>query len=224
MTIFDSIIGIVAPHICLGCYSEGSELCTDCIDDYFQPMQPKCAGCFKLSDDFKVCESCKNWLPLAHVTIATSYEGMYETLLKNYKFKFRRQNARSIAETMTRSIDSHRYSNYLLCPIPTAPARVRLRGFDHAKLITKHLGDNLRLNRGNFLGRNSNVRQLGSSRKQRIEHMKSEFYIKDSVKGKRVLVVDDVMTSGATLAAAAKVLKAAGAKEVSAVIFARQIY
>ncbi len=113
----------------------------------------------------------------------------------------------------------------VLCPVPTAPKRVRERGFDHAKLISECLGKLVDLPTMNLLRRKSNVRQLGSSRKDRIAQVRGEFEIfnTEKIEGKKVLLVDDVMTTGATLSAVAKILKEAGAKSVSAVIFAQKV-
>ncbi len=221
MITLDNLIGVIAPHTCLGCGLEGSQLCDECIAMYFQPIQSKCAGCFKLTSEFSVCSSCKKWLNLKHIYLTTVYQGVYEELLKSYKFKYARQNAVPIAKMMSTNLLN--LEDYILCPIPTAPSRVRMRGFDHSKLITKDLSKIINLESKNLIKRKSNVRQLGSTRSQRIEHMKNEFYTNKNLKGLKILLVDDVMTSGATLSAASKNLKEAGAKEVSAVIFARKV-
>lgn len=184
-------------------------------------MEPKCAGCFMLSENFEVCKSCASWLPLKNIYITSNYDGINEVLLKEFKFSYKRQNAVAIAKMMAKSTD--KISGFVLCPIPTAPSRIRMRGFDHAKLIAKRLSKETGLHTDYVLKRKSNARQLGSSRKQRIEHMQNEFYVKKGLDGQKVIIVDDVMTSGATLAAASRILKEAGASEVRAVIFARQV-
>ena len=116
-------------------------------------------------------------------------------------------------------------NDMVVCPLPTAPARIRARGFDHAKLIAKYLADDAGLEQKDYLGRRSNVRQLGSTRAQRLEQMKNEFFVKPGLdlSGKEVLLVDDVVTTGASLSAAAKTLKRAGANRVTAIVFAQKI-
>ncbi|MCA9323620.1 ComF family protein [Candidatus Saccharibacteria bacterium] len=113
----------------------------------------------------------------------------------------------------------------LLCPIPTAPSRVRQRGFDHALHITKRLSRHTKVPYQQLLRRHTNVRQLGASRLNRIRQMEREFEAikQGEIKGKHVILVDDVFTTGATLSAAAKVLRKAGARRVSAVVFAQKV-
>ena len=118
----------------------------------------------------------------------------------------------------------------ILCPIPTASSRRRGRGFDHAKLLMhtywRKLPAYLQLSGRpqQLLTRQSNTRQLGASRPQRIEQMQDEFALKPraDVDGKTVLLIDDVVTTGATLASAAKTLKNAGAKRVYALVYAQK--
>ncbi len=83
----------------------------------------------------------------------------------------------------------------------------------------------LRLECVDLLGRRTNVRQVGSARAQRIQQMEREFYAdpRHSVRGQTVLLIDDVMTTGASLSAAARVLRSNGAKRVYALVYAQKI-
>jgi len=119
----------------------------------------------------------------------------------------------------------------VVCPLPTAPARIRQRGFDHSKLLAKGYINQISKRPETtgwklqyLLGRKTNVRQLGSSRKKRIEQIDQEFFVKRNVdvNGKTIILLDDVMTTGASLAAAAKTLKKAGSKRVYATVFAQK--
>ena len=224
MQIIDKAIGLLAPQICLGCGVEGSVLCDDCILQYHEPVQPRCAGCHALSEDFRVCDKCRKWLPLKHIYIAGNYEGVSEQLVKSLKFEQKRQSAEPISKIMSK-LTYDVGDNTVLCPVPTAPKRVRERGFDHALLISGELSSITGLHSKRLLRRKSNARQLGSSRKDRIVQVQGEFEVIDAekIEGKNVLLVDDVMTTGATLSAVAKKLKDAGAKSVSAVIFAQKV-
>ncbi len=223
MLSFDDLFGTIAPHRCLGCGDEGSVVCDTCIEFAGEPVVPRCAGCHKLSAGYRTCKSCRSWLEPYAVIVTTSYEGIYKQLIKSLKFEVNRQSASSIAKLMAELLPAN--DGYVLCPLPTAPARIRSRGFDHTKLITKYLAGYSGLEKRNYLRRKSNVRQLGSTRSQRLEQMENEFFVKSGlqVMDKNILLVDDVVTTGASLAAAAKVLKRAGAKRVSAIVFAQKI-
>jgi competence protein ComFC len=222
----DSIFGLLAPNLCIACGAEGSVLCIDCLETAGEPVVPRCVGCHAVSDDFKTCRNCRILLHIHTVYVATAYEGIYEQLIHAMKFDCKRQAAEPIAQIMSEVLKSYSNdTNYLLTPLPTASSRIRQRGFDHSKLIAQSMAKELGTESQSLLGRFSNVRQLGSNRTKRFQQMEQEFYtINDElIKDKTILLVDDVVTTGASLSGAAKVLLNAGAKQVRAVVFAQKI-
>lgn len=234
MITIDKVISLFAPHLCLGCGRAGSILCESCLQAAGEPPAPRCVGCKALSDGFKTCESCRSWIDVYAVYVATEYAGIYEALLRAYKFGLKRQAAEPLAAIMSLLPVAVEGSAITIVPIPTAPARVRQRGFDHGALLTRRYYTILKkrarikaveIEFKRLLGRRSNSRQLGSSRAQRIRQVANEFFVKDRrhVVGKTILLLDDVTTTGASLAAAAKTLKAAGAKRVYAIVYAQKV-
>lgn len=220
----DTVFGVLAPNLCIVCGREGYVMCGECLRTAGEPVVPRCAGCHKISDNFKTCSACRSWLKVESIYVATVYEGIYEQLIKSYKFDVKRQAAEPIATIMS-EVFSNNSDSVVLCPVPTAPMRIRERGFDHTKLLARQVGRITGAEVVNLLKRRTNVRQLGSSRSQRLKQMEQEFYTDRSsmVEGKDILLVDDVVTTGATLSAAAKILKSAGAKRVRAIVFAQKI-
>jgi len=227
----DNLVGIFAPNVCLGCGDEGRVLCKRCQRSAGEPPAPRCAGCKALSKNYKTCSACKHWLGIYAVYVSNEYEGIYERLIHAFKFDMKRSTAKPIAKLMV-SVLPALASDIVICPLPTASSRIRQRGFDHIKLLTsqyiKHLPDENPWSSwkvSHLLGRRSNVRQLGASRSKRIAQMEEEFYAKDprGVEGKTILLLDDVMTTGASMSAAAKTLKKAGAKRVYAVVYTQKV-
>jgi len=107
-------------------------------------------------------------------------------------------------------------------PIPTASSRrIRQRGFDHTKLLAQQLGQILKLDVRTSLRRIGQSQQVGTKSAQRIKQAEGMFQVAGSVTDQKIILVDDVTTTGATLEEAARVLKRAGAKQVGAVVFAQ---
>ena len=163
--------------------------------------------------------------------ISTNYESTAQHLIQVYKFGQQRAAAAPLAEMMSKVL-LNSYSrqaiaaqDYLVVPVPTATSRLRQRGFDHsallAKLIARQLGAQFRP----ALGRLGQNRQLGTSRAQRLAQPSGHYFIKrpSYVKGRNILLVDDVLTTGGTIIECAKVLRAAGAAHVDALIFAKKL-
>jgi len=98
---------------------------------------------------------------------------------------------------------------------------VRIRGYDQSQLIAKRLAKQLGLPYCRLLRRVGQTRQVGASRQQRKEQIQHAFQpTGNKLTSQRVIVVDDILTTGATLEAAAAALKQAGASHVTAVVFA----
>lgn len=115
--------------------------------------------------------------------------------------------------------------DYLIVPVPTATTRRRQRGFDHAELLARRLSANLHMPTLFALGRRGQTRQVGAKRSVRTTQLASSFYVRRSnkIKGRNILLVDDVVTTGSTLRAVTKTLRTAGAKGVNALVFAKRL-
>lgn len=138
------------------------------------------------------------------------------------KFSYSVEAADLIAAELANTIPAL-HPDTLIIHVPTITNHVRTRGFDHALRIAKGLSRSSGLRQAPALARLGQHRQVGSRRQDRITKLEGAFRTKNGyfVKNERILLVDDVLTTGATIEAAAKTLKAAGAKTIDAVIFAQ---
>lgn len=216
----DSLISIFAPHECLGCMRQGSLLCSDCAGE-LPVAAERCYRCRALSVGGRTCATCRRSSGLYSVRAATNYEGLAKQLIGRMKFSGAIAARRPLARLIVPLLPSG--EDILLMHVPTASSRIRQRGYDHAGLLARELARQSSLPCAAYLRRTGQQRQTGASRKQRLEQLQHVFWVTrpEMIRGRRVVLVDDVLTTGASLEAAARALKTAGAKRVSAVVCAR---
>lgn len=198
MSIIDSILNILVPHACLGCGVEPSLICAGCLES--------------LAPEILVPSSLK-------VRSATLYEGLAKSLIWRLKSDGVQAAAKVMARQMITLLNDEDH-NYLIVPVPTATSRVRQRGYDQAKLLARALSRQTGLAYSDCLARHGQAHQVGSSRSKRLSQLSSAFRVKKAIGGERILLIDDVTTTGATLETAAAFLKMAGARRVEAITFA----
>ncbi len=228
MSLLEATIGWLAPPLCAGCGREGSSLCAGCSSSKILPFGEKCAFCGVVSQASRSCQSCRRGGVPSHVWVTTNHEGLARDLLHVYKFEQQRAAADSITrlmiETYLRCSGELEY-NYMVVPVPTATKRVRERGFDHSALLAKKIADRLKIDYQPALGRLGQTRQVGAKRSDRLSQMDGKIRVKrtSAVRDRQILLVDDVITTGATLRVAAKALRQAGAHRVDALVFAKRL-
>jgi competence protein ComFC len=231
MAVLDKVIGWLAPPLCVGCGIEGVNICVGCSMAGIIPFGERCFNCSALSANCRTCEHCRSPNPPRRVIVTTDYGGLVKDLVQAYKFGHQRIAASQIADLMVGSFLSFNSNedilkaNYLVVPVPTASNRVRQRGFDHSLLLANTVSKKLKLQSRNVLKRNGQSRQVGKSRTERFKQADGNYTVSapQSVQGRNILLIDDVVTTGATLSAAAKVLRACGAKRVDALVFAKRL-
>jgi ComF family protein len=219
MGLVEHILSLVAPHYCLGCAKEGPLLCGACCGA-LPAVPPRCYRCGAAADAFRTCKSCRRHSALFQVWCATMHDGAAKTLVHRLKFERARTAADIAAHVMAIQLPAR--SDWLVTHAPTAPQRVRERGYDQAQLMARRLARLAGCEYASLLLRVSQHRQVGQTRKVRREQMAQAFWTvrTQQISGRHILLVDDVLTTGSTLEAAAATLKAAGAKRVSAAVFA----
>jgi len=224
MNLIERLLGVIAPHNCLVCGDEGSLICDWCQPDAFMAIPSRCYRCRKATLDFRVCPSCRSQGQLTHVWTCTDYEKTAQDLV--YKLKFDRAQAAAnlIAQYLDETLP-YLKPEVLITFVPTVTNRVRQRGYDQAELIAKAFARRRGLRFARTLLRLGKSRQTGARRHERLKQQIGAFtairpylYQKSTV-----LLIDDVLTTGATLQAAAAALKQAGIKQANAAVFTQTL-
>lgn len=182
-------------------------------------FQTRCAGCDV--PGAAVCTTCRFALlgprpqPSGHgVHAAVPFTGRARKVVLGLKYRNRRQVARHLAGLVVNAIvasGDHRDLDVVTWA-PTSDARRRSRGFDQGELVARHVARQLGVPCRRLLVRSGPAAtQTGRSRVERLHG--PEFVARPGLDGRRVIVVDDVVTTGATLRAAAAALRHSGVVE-----------
>jgi ComF family protein len=149
----------------------------------------------------------------------TRYTPLVKEVVHALKFARAQSAAKDVAAAMVDCIEPA--TGMVISHVPTVPARVRLRGYDQAALIARELARLTGIPYVPLLARTGGSRQVGHTRLERRKQMEQAFRLLGTPQQyTHVLLVDDVLTTGATCEAAARTLRQAGARRVSAVVFA----
>ncbi len=225
MHVVELLIAQIAPHHCTVCGRIGSIVCHWCLPDVREPIPERCFLCKAQGDSTITCARCvKRYSPPKQVWVTSLYTGVPKKLIEGMKFSRKRASVTVIASLMAESMP-YLPKETIITHIPTAPSRIRQRGYDQAQLIARSLANNISRSYHPLLRRLSNVRQVGATRATRLQQLEGAF-LAGTAAGKHkdtpIVLVDDVTTTGGTLIAATKELRRAGYKNVYASVFCQK--
>jgi ComF family protein len=213
---------------CLLCAShEGAELglCADCLVELPWHNESQCPQC-ALPSNGLTCGRCLNTPPCFDATLAVfSYHYPVDRLLQHYKYHDMLQLARSFASLLQHKLGTRHSQIDLIIPMPMHQSRLQQRGFNQALEIARIIGHNMQipLDYQSCQRIKSTPPQAGLAFKERIKNIRGVFHCTADLHGLNLAVVDDVMTSAASLNELAKTLKQAGAARVECWVIARTL-
>jgi len=224
------------PKFCLICRREGSYLCEDCfslIDLCALQEKKYCPFCHwpLLNPQETICLKCQRKNYLNDLEYAAFYDNfVVKKLINQFKYK---PYLKDLAKTIAFLIILHlilkdklnHFKNFILIPIPLHKKRLKQRGYNQAKEIAKEISFFLKtVFAPDVLIKTKNTpSQVNLKKEEREKNVINSFSVSQTKKilNKKILLIDDVMTTGATLKEAARVLKRAGADKISAIVIAK---
>ncbi len=216
------------PSQCAVCHAWPSQaLCGACVARFAAP-EPRCPTCaIPLAPGIERCAECSaRPPPLDACLAACAYAWPWPGRIAEFKFRGDPGRAAPLAALM-RSVpwaEPAIEEAELILPMPLSAGRLRQRGFNQAHELARRL-DARKADPALLLRTRETPAQSGLERQERLRNLEGAFALDprrpDAVRGRRLLLVDDVMTSGASLFAAASVLRAAGAARITAIVLAR---
>jgi len=235
--LFKALLDLLFPVQCISCNNDGDWLCSDCLNKILNQKheQTTCPICNTPGyNNGTVCPTCQKTFYLDKVFIAVPYENeLIQKLIKTFKYNFVKDLSIPIAEIMInyfKKVNSiNLLNNYPINVIssPLSKKRLRWRGFNQSELLAREIAKKLNLNYlPNLIIKTKNTKEQAElNRQERLINIKNAFMInkKDQpeISGQSFLLIDDVITTGATLGEMAQVLKSNGAKEIWALVVAK---
>lgn len=213
------------PQRCLFCGAAGPRegICSGCRQDLPGSRVARCPGCANLSTDGQVCGECLAHPPrFSRVSVAASYRFPVDGAIQRLKYAADLAVVGPLAALLAERVVQEVQPD-LIVAMPMAPQRLRERGFNQAQELARALAQRLRLTLAAELCRRTRHTppQAALPWAQRRRNIRGVFACDTDLAGARLAVVDDVLTTGATLDELAGVLLTRGAADVRGWVIAR---
>jgi len=231
-------LNLLFPLYCINCQGEKDYLCQDCFSLIDIQNNQYCPFCnpAKIVFDGKTCYSCRKSKKLTGLFCAASYQNfIIKKLISQFKYEpYIKELAKPLAVLIIQHFQALDYpppffkdrAGFVLMPVPLHKKRLKMRGFNQAEEIALQLSlfFKMPLISDCLLKTKQTLHQAQLSKKERTDNVKSAFVCqnKNLIKEKKILLVDDVFTTGSTMEECARVLKDSGAKEVWGIAAARE--
>lgn len=197
-----------------------SRKCPFCQENYLQVKQEICSFCY---NKINFLSPKDGWQEAAL--------GVYESVLQEAVASLKYRHGQKLAEPLGRMLANHIRGKMGLVdsivPIPLHENRLRKRGFNQAILLARVIGEELKIPviENGLIRKRDTTSQVGLSRNQRLNNILGAFFVpnREIIQGKRIILLDDVYTTGATAKEAQTTIYLAGAIEVKILTIARGI-
>jgi ComF family protein len=221
-------LDLLFPRWCVGCGREGDFICPSCLQSLPRITPPLCPRCGLPQSSASLCPACADWeAEIDGIRSPFRFDGVVRQAIHELKYR----NLRAIASLFARLLNDYLMANHIpgevLVPVPLHPKRLRERGYNQSQLLARELAklNKLPLIDDCLIRAHHSPPQARTAKvEERRANVADAFACRDlRLKGKAVLLIDDVSTSGATLDGCARALKEGGTASVWGLVLAREI-
>ncbi|MBQ7884585.1 MAG: ComF family protein [Clostridia bacterium] len=203
-------------------FEDDKHICDECYNNLAFLKGNLCNRCCEPTGLDFLCNRCSSReLYFEKVVSPFEFDGFVKNAIHGLKYSNKTFYAEFLSEYMAKAYVDHKLTCDIVVPVPLCRKRLKQRGYNQAELLAKGFCKKLNLPLlVNVLVRvKQTPTQVSLNISERLKNMKDAFSVtsNDQIKGKTVLVIDDVFTTGATIAECSKTLLHAGAKRVYAV-------
>ena len=221
-----SALDFVFPIFCAGCGRDGGILCDECIGGLEHLTPPFCQICASPGIS-GLCRWCRESMRgFDSLRAPYQFDGAIREAIHRLKYRGELASAPVLGGLLAEYLERELSSLDILVPVPLHPQRLRSRGFNQSALLAREVANRLDLPvQDGLIRRTTNSRPQVETltHEERRTNVAGSFECESDASGLRVLLIDDVSTTGSTLSECATVLKAAGALQVRAVTLARDL-
>ena len=219
---------IIYPRYCLICHKKIAAhnpkelICAECLEKIIPNIPPFCRRCGRHISAQGICDDCaKINFHFDRAWASCRYDGAAREMLHSFKYKTKTGLGRSLSQLLINFVKNYHLPvsacDYVI-PVPLSPTKLREREFNQAAILAEELAKyfELKLLDNNLKRIRNTASQTELDKHKRWQNIQGVFGLKDpgALKEKTILLIDDVLTTGATASEAAKTLKNAGASSV----------
>ena len=225
----EGFLNIFFPLGCLGCGRQDQAICDNCLKNTKLLKNDECPFCLITGSLGLVCKNCSGKYFLDGLFYVNYYEDNQFLTKAIWKLKFKGMvdYAQPLAKLLKRRLKLvydcfSDLKNCYYCPIPSDLQKIKKRGFNQTQLLLNLMDINTDLQMKCLICQSGFKDQKTLDSKQRKIQIKNKFMVKTKLKGEKIILIDDIATSLATLEEAARVLKRAGAAKIYGLVLLRQ--
>lgn len=232
--IYTTLFNFVFPPKCPSCFKLVDDLgllCHSCwvkMDFISNPSCERCDNPFAYEFNEELCYYCKDDPPkFSRAVAVVKYDDFSDSLIHSFKYSDKIELAYPISQLMIKRLKASKLEYDILACVPIHNSKLKKRGYNQSAVLAKNISNkmNKKFIPNLLLKVKETDSQSGLTKEDRIKNVKGSFAInkkyKDQVFRKTVLLIDDVITTGATVNECCKNLRKAGAKKVVVLTFAK---